>query len=58
MTVFLTFATALAAGWIIDWLAFRGELSGMIRDEVAFAWSRRKPSPKAQRATSRRTGPR
>ncbi len=51
MTALLTFATAITAGWIIDRLAFRGELSGMIRDEVAFSWSRRKQPAKAKRAT-------
>ena len=55
MTVFLTFATALVAGWIIDRLAFRGELSGMIRDEVVLSWARRKPPPKAQRTPRRNT---
>ena len=53
MTVFLTFATAIAAGWIIDRLAFRGELSGMIRDEIDLIRSRRKLSPKAARSTRR-----
>jgi hypothetical protein len=45
MTVFLTFATALAAGWVIDRLAFRGELVAMVRDEIAFTWARRKQPP-------------
>lgn len=35
MTVFLTFATAIAAGFIIDRLAFHGELSAMVWDEIA-----------------------
>ena len=55
MTVFLTFATALVAGWIIDRLAFRGELSGMIRDEVVLSWWRRKPPPKARPTPRRNT---
>ncbi len=54
MTVFLTFATALAAGWIIDRLAFNGDLSAMIRDEVAVIRFRRKPPPKAPRRGARR----
>ncbi len=54
MTVALTFATALAAGWIIDRLAFHGELSGMIRDEIAAVGSRRRQSSKASRP--RRSG--
>ena len=53
MTVFLTFATAIAAGWIIDRLAFRGELSGMIRDEIALLRSRRKLPPKPVRSARR-----
>ena len=53
MTVFLTFATAIVAGWIIDRLAFRGELSGMIRDEIALIRSRRKLQPKTARSARR-----
>ncbi len=53
MTVLLTFATALAAGWVIDRLAFNGDLTGMIRDEVSLAWSRRKQPPKARRTIRR-----
>lgn len=54
MTALLTFATAIMAGWVIDRLAFRGELSGMVKDEIAVAWARRKPPPKTQRGTGRR----
>jgi hypothetical protein len=53
MSVFLTFATAIATGWIIDRLAFRGELTGMIRDEIALIRSRRKLPPKAARSARR-----
>ena len=53
MTVALTFATAIAAGWIIDRLAFHGEFVGMIRDEIAFIRSRRKLPAKAARSARR-----
>ena len=53
MTVLLTFATALAAGWIIDRLAFNGDLSAMIRHEIAVTWSRSKPPSKARRTPRR-----
>ncbi len=53
MTVFLTFATALAAGWVIDRLAFNGDFSAMIRDEIVLTWARHRQSPKAQRDTRR-----
>jgi hypothetical protein len=56
MAVLLTLATAFTAGWIIDWLAFRGELSGMVRDEVAVVWSRRMHPQKSQRKARRRGG--
>jgi hypothetical protein len=49
MTVILTLATAIAAGWVIDRLAFHGELSAMVRDEIALTRSRRKPVQKAAR---------
>ena len=42
MTIFLTFATALAAGWVIDRLAFHGDLTAMIVDEISMARARRK----------------
>ncbi len=50
MTVFLALVTAIAAGWIIDRLAFNGEFATMVRDEVAFTLSRRKQPPKAPRS--------
>ena len=50
MTVFLTFATALAAGWVIDRLAFNGDFSAMIRDEIAIARWRRKQAPVRRKA--------
>lgn len=53
MTVFLTFATALAAGWVIDRLAFNGDFSAMIRDEIAITASRRKRSSKESRSARR-----
>ncbi len=56
MTFILTFATAVAAGWIIDRLAFNGELTTMIRDEVAFTRSRRKQPTKASRTARRGVG--
>jgi hypothetical protein len=45
MTVIIAFATAMAAGWAIDRLAFSGELTGMIRDELAITRLRRKRPP-------------
>ena len=53
MTVFLTFATAIAAGWIIDRLAFRGEFMAMIKAEIAAIRYRRKLPPKAVRSARR-----
>ncbi len=53
MTVVLTFATAIAAGWVIDRLAFHGELTGMIRDEIAAVGSRHKQPSKASRGSRR-----
>ncbi len=53
MTIVLTFATALAAGWVIDRLAFNGDFAGMIRDEIAMTRSRRKWS-KSSRNSRRR----
>ncbi len=53
MTIALTFATAFAAGWIIDRLAFRGELTGMIRDEIAATLPRRRQPPRPTRNARR-----
>jgi len=53
MTVLLTFATALAAGWVIDRLAFNGDLTAMIRDEIAIARWRRRQASKAPRRRRR-----
>jgi hypothetical protein len=53
MTFALTFATAIAAGWIIDRLAFRGEFVAMVGDEIAYIRSRRKPPAKAVRGARR-----
>jgi hypothetical protein len=58
MTVFLTFATAILAGWIIDRLAFNGDLTAMIRDEISTTWSRRKRPSKAPRTARRGAGAR
>ena len=56
MTVFLTFTTALAAGWIIDRLAFNGDLTGMIRDEISMTRERRKHAAAKASARSARDG--
>ncbi len=53
MTVLLTFATALGAGWVIDRLAFNGEFVGMIRDEISISRARRKRPTKAPRTARR-----
>ena len=53
MTVFLTFATALAAGWVIDRLAFNGDFTAMIRDEISFARARYRQPPRSRRDTRR-----
>ena len=45
MTAIIAFATAMAAGWAIDRLAFSGEMTAMIRDELAIAKFRRKRPP-------------
>jgi hypothetical protein len=57
MTILLTFATALAAGWVIDRLAFHGDLTAMIVDEISMARARRKwgkPRQPPRRRDSRR----
>ncbi len=53
MTIFLTFATALAAGWVIDRLAFHGELMAMIVDEISMARARRRWGKSRQPPESR-----
>ncbi len=53
MTVFLTLVTAIVAGWIIDRLAFNGDLTAIIRDEVSLTMWRRKRSSKAPRTARR-----
>lgn len=54
MTVLLTLLTAIAAGWIIDRLAFNGDLTGMIRDEIGMARARLKPPSGSPRPARRR----
>jgi hypothetical protein len=40
VNLLLTFATALIAGLVIDLIAFRGELTGFVRDEVVLVAAR------------------
>lgn len=54
MTVVLTFATAVAAGWVIDRLAFNGDFTAMIMDEIVITRSRRRLPSRSPRTTRRR----
>ncbi len=40
MSVLIALATAAAAGWVIDRLAFRGEFSGLLGDEIRALFAR------------------
>jgi hypothetical protein len=53
MTVLLTFATALAAGWVIDRLAFNGDFTAMLRDELMVTTSRYRRPSRTQRPARR-----
>ena len=51
MNLLLTFSTALVAGLVIDMIAFRGELTGFVRDEIVLltARFRRQEAPESSR---------
>ncbi len=53
LSFLLTIATVAAAGWIIDRLAFNGDMTAIVRDEIDFARARRRSS-KAAAAVRRR----
>lgn len=59
MNLLLTFGTALVAGLVIDMIAFRGELTGFVRDEVqliAGRFRRRQVAARNGQPAARRFG--
>jgi hypothetical protein len=54
MSVLLTIGTAAAAGWVIDRLAFNGDFSAVIRDEIARLRRPTKTSRRPRRTAAKR----
>ena len=58
MSILLAIGTAAIAGLVIDRVAFRGELTGMIVDEFKLVLARRRRPSKAPRTARRGVGAR